>query len=102
MSKISVYENKQIIGQVEYNSDLDHWDGHNFACGGPGRHLGIAQFKKSGKYVLIYGTQWQGERDRAEVVSADKALQAILTHKPDELTNWPELQKLYEETMDSD
>jgi len=102
MSKVSVYDGEKIIGQVDYNSCLDHWDGHNWTSGSTGLHLGITRLRKSGKYVLIHGTQWQGEKDRAEVVTDEEALQAILDNDPKELENWPELQKLYNDTMDSD
>ena len=102
MSKVSVFDGEKIVGQVEYNSNLDHWDGNNWTGGGTGVHLGITQLKKSKKYVLIYGTQWQGEKDRAEVVTPEEALQAILKHDQDELKNWPDLQKMYEKTMDND
>lgn len=104
MSKVTVYSDDtrdEVVGQVEYNSNLDHWDGHNWTCGGTGLHLGITQLKKSGKYVLIHGTQWQGAKDWAVVVSKEEALQAILKNDPDELEKWPELQKLYADTMDS-
>lgn len=100
--KVSVHEDDRIVGQVEYNSNLDHWNGSNWQCGGTGLHLGISQLKKSGKYVLIHGTQWQGSRDTAEVVSKEDALQAILENDADELENWPELQKIFSTTMDSD
>lgn len=102
MSKVTVFDGEKVVGQVEYNSNLDHWDGRNWTCGGTGLHLGITQLKKSKKYVLIHGTQWQGSKDRAEVVTPEEALQAILQNDPDELKYWPDLQKMYEETMDND
>ena len=99
---IPVYEDGKIVGQVNYTSNLDHWNGSNWQCGGVGLHLGITQLKKTGKYVLVHGTQWEGSRNTAEVVTPDEALQTILAHDSDELKNWPELQKLYNDTMDTD
>ena len=78
--RVNVYRDEMhedIIARVRYNADLDHWDGHNNTCGSVGRHLGITKLK-TGEYVLIHGTQWQGERDTAEIVSPMDALQAIL------------------------
>jgi hypothetical protein len=105
MSKISVYADEsrmEIVGQVTYNSNLDHWDGHNWSNGGTGTHLGITRLKKSGKMVLIHGTQWQGCKDWAEVVSDEQALQAILDNDPSELDNWPHLKALKESIIDTD
>lgn len=76
--KVSVYnEDGDVVGRVQYNNELDYWDGRNFSSGEMGRHLGITRLS-DGRYVLIHGTDWQGERDTAEVVSAARALQAIL------------------------
>jgi hypothetical protein len=78
--RVNVYrteEHDEVVARVRYNSDLDHWDGRNWTSGSTGRHLGITKLK-TGEYVLIYGTQWQGEQDTAEIVSADCALQEIL------------------------
>ena len=100
---IPVYdEDGQIIGRVKYNSNLDYWDGSNHTCGSTGRHKGLTRLKKSGKYVLIHGTQWQGERDSAEVISAKTAVQEILRSGNEELFDkFPELRKM-ESEMDSD
>lgn len=85
MSKVNVYDvQKQdqwyrgpVIARVKYNSRLDIWDGSYWTNGGLGSHLGITQLR-DGRYVLIHGTEWQGERDWAEVVSDERALQEIL------------------------
>lgn len=74
---IPVYDGDEIVGEVAYNDDLDFWDGHNYTRGSTGRHLGIARLE-SGDYVLIHGTQWQGERNHAEVIDAERAVQEIL------------------------
>ncbi len=92
---INVYENETIIARVNYNSNLDYWDGHNQTCGSTGRHKGITRLK-SGKYVLIHGTQWQGEKDYAEVISKDEALQEILKSGNEELLDkFKDLKELY-------
>ena len=78
MAKIPVYEDGNIIARVNYNSDLDYWDGRNWTCGSTGHHKGLTKLKKSGQYVLIHGTQWQGERDSAEIISKEE----VPTDKP--------------------
>jgi hypothetical protein len=78
--RVNVYRDEtydEVVARVRYNQDLDYWDGHNYTNGGTGLHLGITKLK-SGEYVLIHGTQWQGGTDRGVIVSADAALQAIL------------------------
>jgi hypothetical protein len=94
MAKIPVYENEEIVAEVDYNADLDHWDGHNYSAGSTGRHLGIDQLE-DGRYVLIHGTQWQGESDSAEIVSDKEALQAILrSGQTDQFEYYPELAEM--------
>jgi hypothetical protein len=87
-----------VIAQVEYNSNLDHWDGYNWTCGETGRHLGVTQLEDK-RFVLIHGTQWQGEKAWAEVVTDEKALQAILKHDESELNAFPELVELRDKTI---
>jgi len=80
---------------MEYNSNLDFWDGNNYTSGATGRHLGLA--KLGDDYVLIQGTQWQGERDSAELVSARRAVQEILKSGNTELfEEYPDLQVIRE------
>jgi len=100
---IPVYDDGEIIAKVKYNNNLDYWDGNNWTCGSTGRHKGLTRLKKSGKYVLIHGTQWQGERDTAEVISPEKAVQEILSSGNEELFDkFPELRKIADEELDSD
>lgn len=75
---VNVYENGIKIAKVQYNDNLDFWDGHNNTCGSVGRHKGLTQLKKSGKYVLIHGTQHQGEEDYGVVLTPEEACQEIL------------------------
>jgi len=93
MSKVPVYEDENVVARVEYNQNLDFWDGRNWTCGSTGRHLGYTKLKKSGKYVLIHGTQWQGERASAEVVTGEELVQAAARtdHIEDLYADYPEL-----------
>jgi len=92
----------KIVARVKYNQDLDHWDGHNWSDGGTGTHLGITQLKKSKRFVLIHGTQWQGCRNYGCIVSDDEALQAILGNDPAELDNWPTLKALHDTKIETE
>ena len=74
---IPVFVDGKVIACVKYNSNLDFWDGRNWTCGSTGRHKGMTKLK-NGQYVLIHGTQWQNEKDHAEVISAEQAFQEIL------------------------
>jgi len=93
------YVLKEVVARVRYNQNLDYWDGRNWQNGGTGRHKGITKLK-DGRYVIIKGTDWQGERDYAYVVDAEEALQVILKAQRLELLDtkkFAELKKLYEE-----
>jgi len=99
--RVNVYENNEVIARVRYNSNLDFWDGRNWSNGGVGRHKGLTKLK-DGRYVLIHGTDWQGEKDWAEVISAEAALQEILRAQRLELLEtkkFKELKELYAKTM---
>ena len=85
---VNVYYRNKVVGRVKYNDNLDHWDGHNWTCGAIGRHLGITRLRKpidGLQFVLIHGTQWEGERDWAELVTDGIALQEILNSECEEL-----------------
>lgn len=102
--RVNVYENQydlggDVIARVRYNQNLDYWDGRNWSNGGMGRHKGITKLK-DGRYVIIVGTDWQGEKDWAEIISPEQALQEILKSGNTELLStkkFAELKKLYEE-----
>lgn len=97
--RVNVYENQDVIARVRYNQNLDYWDGRNWQNGGMGRHKGITKLK-DGRYVLIHGTDWQGEKDWAEIISPEQALQEILKSGNTELLDtkkFAELKKLYQE-----
>lgn len=75
---IPVYDEEgDVVAEVEYNNSLDFWDGRNNTCGSTGRHLGLTQLE-TGEYVLIHGTQWQGERDYGEIISPEQAVKEII------------------------
>ena len=82
-----------IVARVRYNQALDEWDGRNWTSGGVGQHLGITKLK-TGEYVLIHGTQWQGAKDYAYIVSDMEALQAILAAGQAELLDMKKYKKL--------
>ena len=91
---VNVFDGEEIIGQVSENTNLDYWDGNNHTCGSTGRHKGLTQLA-DGRYVLIHGSQWQGERDTAEIISAETALREILVSGNEELfSGFPELGEL--------
>ncbi len=97
--KVPVYDEERIVAHVEYNANLDYWDGRNYTSGSTGRHLGLTVLK-DGRFVLIHGTQWQGERDHAEIVSADEALQDVMRTNSLELlksARFKALKQLYDE-----
>ncbi len=99
--RVNVYENQNVIARVRYNSCLDYWDGRNWTNGGVGRHKGLTKLR-DGRYVLIHGTQWKGEKDWAEIITPEQALQEILKSGNTELLEtkkYRELKELYEKTM---
>lgn len=101
MNKINVYnEEHNIVALVEYNNNLDFWDGHNFSCGSTGLHKGITKLKY-GTYVLIHGSQWQGSQDYGEIITKKQALQEILNGNPKLLneTKFKDLAELQKETI---
>jgi hypothetical protein len=102
MAKVNVYKDGKVIARVQYNDNLDYWDGKNWTCGSPGRHLGLTRLRKSGRYVLIHGTDFQGEQDRAEIVTDEQAYQAIVsTGNFELLEKFPDLRR-FEEDLDTD
>ncbi|OPX71333.1 MAG: hypothetical protein A4E36_00099 [Methanoregulaceae archaeon PtaB.Bin009] len=92
---IPVYdENGEVVAEVEYNSNLDFWDGRNHTCGSTGHHKGLTRLE-SGEYVLIHGTQWQGERDTAEIINPEQAVKEIVASGNHDLfEEFPELAEI--------
>ena len=96
---VNVYDGEEIIGQVDYNDNLDFWDGNNYTSGSTGRHKGLAKLE-DGRFVLIHGTQWQGERDHAEAITKKQAVREILESGNEELfEKFPELDEVRRETI---
>lgn len=88
--RVNVYDGEisaeNVIARVRYNCNLDYWNGRNFQNGGVGLHKGITRLK-DGRYVIMYGSDWQGTRDYAQVVSDETALKEILHSQNTELLN---------------
>lgn len=97
---INVYdESGEIIAEVEYNNNLDYWDGSNYTCGSTGLHKGLTRLA-DGSYVLINGSQWQGSRDTAHIISKEEACQEILhSGNTDLFNNFPELKEYREKNL---
>lgn len=105
--KIPVYDDEEcgcVIGHVSPNTKLDTWDGNNYTSGSTGCHIGYTRLKKSGKFVLIHTTQWQGGEDYGEVISPEDLVRlAIEKHSLVEvLEDYPELQAICDEIIDTD
>lgn len=102
--RVNVYEDEyrdEVISRVRYNQNLDYWDGRNWSNGGVGLHKGITKLK-DGRYVIIYGSDWQGSKDYGLIVSAKTALQEILKSGHNELLKtkkFKELAKLEQEIL---
>lgn len=102
MAKVNVYKDGKVIARVQYSDNLDFWDGSNWTCGSTGRHLGLTRLRKSGQYVLIHGTDLQGEQDSAEIITDEEAYQAIVSSGNTELLDkFPDLRR-FEEDIDTD
>ncbi len=97
--KVPVYGDvdwkQNVVARVRYRQNLDLWDGHNWTNGGVGCHLGITKLR-DGRYVLIHGTDWEGQRDYGEIVSRKEALDAILKAGCDELLETQKFRELKE------
>jgi hypothetical protein len=106
MSKVSVKdENGNVVANVKYNSILDRWDGSSWTSGSTGLHLGITILKKLDSFVLIHGTQWQGEQAYAEIVTDEETLRVILkTNQRERLEDikYSRLKELWESKKDNE
>lgn len=100
--RVNVYIDElenEIIARVRYNANLDYWDGSNWRNGNPGKHKGLTKLK-NGKYVLIKGSDWEGDIDFGIIISKENALQEILKSQKLQLLKmkkWRDLKKLYDE-----
>ena len=83
---VNIYKDHEIIAVVKYNNNLDVWNGSNWQNGGTGRHLGIsAIMNKDGekRFVLIHGSDWEGQSDYGEIISDEHAFQKIMRYNPE-------------------
>lgn len=102
MSKVNVYRNGcELIGVVNYNNNLDYFEGMNLQNGGVGCHKGITKLR-DGSFVIIIGSDYQGDSNHAYVASDEEALTEIIESGNLELLDlrkFKSLKELYEKTM---
>jgi len=100
VERVNVYNGEgEVVARVRYTSNLDFWDGRNWSSGSMGHHQGLTKLR-DGRYVIVYGSQWQGDRPWAEIVSPERALQAIVHSDNLDLLDekrFSELKKKYDE-----
>lgn len=86
-----------IIGEVDYNQDLDYWDGRNWTNGGVGKHKGFGQLD-DGRFYIIYGSQWQGDMSYARICSKEKLIKEMIKSSNSKyIEDYPELEEIYDE-----
>ncbi len=96
---VNVYdESNEIIADVEYNNNLDIWNGSNWQSGGTGHHKGLTRLE-DGRFVLIHGSDWQGVKDYGEIITKNEALQEILNSRDLDLLDEFDLREDYENKM---
>lgn len=93
--RVNVFDNENVVGRVRYNSNLDFWNGYEYCNGSAGRHEGLTKLR-DGRYVLISGTQWQGEKDTAKIITKEFALKKILQCGNLDLLNTKKFRELKE------
>jgi len=98
--KVNVYDGDgEVIARVRFTRNLDSWDGHNWGCGGTGNHEGLTKLK-DGRYIIVYSSQFEGNRPYGEIVSKERALHAIMVTDNLDLLDekrFEELKQMYEE-----
>lgn len=92
------YEKGGIIADVEYNNNLDVWNGSNWQSGGTGKHKGLTRLE-DGRFVLIFGSDWQGVETYGVVIDEDVALQEILESGDLDLLDEFDLREKYENSI---
>jgi hypothetical protein len=89
-------ENNEIIADVEYNQNLDRWDGRNYTNGGLGMHKGFGYLEEENQFYIIVGSQWQGAQNYAYCVSTETLIREIIdSGNIDQIDKFPELQTIY-------
>lgn len=97
---VNVYDSSgDVIARVHYRENLDYWNGSNYTCGSTGHHKGLTKLS-DGRFVLIHGSQWEGEKKHAEIISARQAVQEILISGNNDLfDDFPKLKALRDKTL---
>lgn len=98
---VKVYEyigDTEIIADVEYNNNLDIWNGQNWQSGGTGQHKGLTRLE-DGRFVLIHGSDWQGVQDYGVIITESEALNEIIESGNLDLLDEFGLRDQYEESM---
>ena len=78
----------EIIGRVNENSNLDFCDGSNHNFRGNGKHGGLTKLRREidgMKFVFIYTTNWQGDENKAWLITDTEALLLTLESGNDNL-----------------
>jgi len=100
--RVNVFNEKgDVVARVRYNSNLDYWDGRNWSNGGVGKHKGLTKLK-DGSYVLIYGTDFQGEKDYGIIITPQQALNEILKSGNSHLLKTKKFKELAELVKDDE
>lgn len=93
---VNVYdENKEVIAVVDYNNNLDIWNGSNWQSGGTGQHKGLTRLE-DGRFVLIHGSDWQGVESFGNIIDETTALQEIMKSTDLDLLDEFDLREQYE------
>jgi len=80
--KVPLYDHKdKVLGVVNYTANLDFWDGHDHSSGVPGEHIGIGKCQKG--WYVCHGTQWEGRKGHARLVTEEFAKQLCLKYNPE-------------------
>lgn len=102
---LNVYnDDNEVIGRVNYSTNLDFYDGNDFSCGNTGCHKGLTKLI-NGNFVLINISDLEGTHDYAEIISIEQALQEILKSNNLQLLyedRFSNLNKLYKDLLNSD
>jgi len=95
MVAVTLYDGDKIIGTVKYNNLLDMWNGRNWQNGGVGRHKGFVKLK-DGRYAIIYGSNWVGEKSYAKIVPKKDIIDEIIRIQDYKLLEkYPDLLETY-------
>lgn len=102
MSKVNVYDDFQVIAVVEYNNNLDIFDGSQYSSGQCGHHEGLTKLK-TGEFVLITATDYENQQDSACIISDKDAWNRIVeTQNYDLFKIYPELKRFCKDLIEED